>query len=96
MEATSTTQTTRRVIIEGDIPEPAIAGLVEFIDRYYLPPKTGFIEALPYRKTESGIGFELFSNVKPIPTEEEKTVPLDLRLDKGRVELDVHGLDPNE
>jgi hypothetical protein len=35
MEATSTTQTGRRVVIERDIPEPAIAGLVEFIERYY-------------------------------------------------------------
>src|SRR2546425_12792588 len=54
MEATPTTETTKQVVIERDVPEPAIAGLVEFVNRYYFPPKMKFIEALSYRKTESG------------------------------------------
>src|SRR6266480_4651454 len=51
METAAATETTRPVVIERDIPEPAVAGLVEFIDRYYIRSKTRFIEAFSYRKT---------------------------------------------
>jgi len=66
MEATSTTQTTKQVVIERDIPEPAIAGLVEFIDRYYIRSKMGTIEVASYRKTENQGGFELFWRLRPV------------------------------
>src|SRR3989442_15722211 len=88
--------TPRRVIKKRNIPAPAIAGLVEFIDRYYLPPKTGFIEALSYRKTESGNGFELFWRLKPIRTEQAKPLPVALRIAKAAAELVFPGWDPNE
>src|SRR6267378_6480912 len=54
-ETASTTQTTKRVVIEQDIPEPAISGLVEFIDRYYLPSKTRFHRGpFPWQNRERG------------------------------------------
>ncbi len=56
METATAIETTRRVVIERDIPEPAVAGLVEFIDRYYIRSKTRFIQDLSYRKTASGAG----------------------------------------
>jgi heat shock protein HtpX len=96
MEATSTTQTTKRVVIERNIPDPAIAGLVEFVNRYYFPPKTRFIEALSYRKTESGDGFELFWKVKPVGPEKARPLPVALRIAEAAIELDFPGLDPND
>src|SRR5437899_10666378 len=72
MEATPTTETTKQVVIERDVPEPAIAGLVEFVNRYYFPPKMKFIEALSYRKTENGDGFELFWRLKPVGPEQAR------------------------
>ncbi len=84
------------MVIERNIPEPAITGLVEFIDRYYLPPKMRFIEALSYRKTESGDGFELFWRLKPVGTEQARPLPIALRIAKAAIELDFPGLDPND
>src|SRR6266566_2485974 len=60
METATAAETTRRIVVERDIPEPAVAGLVEFIDRYYIKSKTRFIEPLSFRKTVSGTSFELF------------------------------------
>src|SRR3989454_11259752 len=96
MEATPTTETTKQVVIERDVPEPAIAGLVEFVNRYYFPPKMKFIEALSYRKTESGDGFELFWRLKPVGPEQARPLPAALRISKAAIELDFPGLDPND
>ena len=87
MEATPTTETTKQVVIERDVPEPAIAGLVEFVNRYYFPPKMKFIEALSYRKTESGDGFELFWRLKPVGPEQARPLPVALRISKAAIEF---------
>jgi heat shock protein HtpX len=96
METASTTQTTRRVVIEQDIPEPAIAGLVEFIDRYYIHAKMSLVEALSYRRIESGNGFELFWILKPAGPEQAGPLPVNMKISKEAVELDFPGLDPND
>jgi heat shock protein HtpX len=96
METAPVTQTTRRVVLERDIPEPAVAGLVEFIDRYYVKSKTRFIEPLSYRRTVSGSGFEQFWILKPVGLEQPVPVPVSLKTSQAAVELDFPGLDPND
>lgn len=96
METASATQTTRLVVIERDIPEPAIAGLVEFIDRYYIRSKTSLIEALSYRKTESRNGFELFWTLKADGPDLARPLPVSLKISQAAIELDFPGLDPND
>src|SRR5712664_4544673 len=92
METASTTVTAKRVVIERDIPEPAIAGLVEFIDKYYLPSKTRFIEDLSHRKTENGDGFELSWRLKPVGPEQARSLPVVLRIARAAIELDFPSL----
>src|SRR5438309_5766630 len=95
METATETEATRRVVIERDIPEPAVAGLVEFIDRYYIKSKMRFIEALSYRKTVSGTSFELFWILKPVGPEQAATLAVSLKISQAAIELDFPGLDPN-
>src|SRR5690349_24303569 len=96
METAPVTQTTRRVVLERNIPEPAVAGLVEFIDRYYIKSKTRFIKPLSYRRTVSGSGFEQFWILKPDGLEQPVPVPVSLKTSQAAVELDFPGLDPND
>src|SRR6266480_4782910 len=94
METAAATETTRPVVIERDIPEPAVVGLVEFIDRYYIRSKTRFIEAFSYRKTISGTGFELFWILKPVGPEQPTPIAVSLKISQAAIELDFPGLDP--
>ncbi len=96
METASTTQTTRRVVIERDIPEPAITGLVEFIDRYYIHSKMRLIQEPSYRRVESEGGFELYWKLKPVGTEPVKPLSVALDVSQAAIELDFPGLDPND
>src|SRR6266851_9531258 len=96
MEPASLKETTRRVVLERDIPEAAVSGLVEFIDRYYIRSRTRFIDALSYRKTQIGTGFELFWILKPIGPEQASPVPVSLKISQAAVELDFPGLSPND
>src|SRR6266852_5736695 len=96
METASVTAASRHVVLERDIAEPAVAGLVEFIDRYYVRSKTRFIEALSYRRTVSGSGFELFWILKPSGPEQPTPVPVNLKITQAAVELDFPGLDPDD
>src|SRR5690242_421689 len=96
MEVESAAPTTRRVVIERDIPEPAIAGLVEFINRYYLPSKKGFIEPLSYHKIEVSDGFELFWTLKAVGPGQAKPLPIVLRINKTTVGIDFPGQDPED
>jgi heat shock protein HtpX len=96
METASVAETTRRVVLERDLPEPAVAGLVEFIDRFYIKSKTRFIEPLSYRRTVSGSGFELSWTLKPVGPEQAIPVPVSLKISQAAVELDFPGLDPND
>ena len=93
---TTTTQTTRRVVLQRDIPEPAVAGLVDFIDRYYIRSKTRFIQDLSYRKTASGTGFELFWILKPVGSEQAAPLAVTLKISQAAIELDFPGLDPSD
>src|SRR3989475_5245191 len=95
METATAAETTRRVVIERDIPEPAVAGLVEFIDRYYSKAKTGSIEPLSYRKAPSGTGFELFWILKPVGLEQAAPLPVSLKISQAALELDFPGSAPN-
>ena len=95
MESVPITETAGRVVLERDIPEPAVAGLVEFIDRYYIRSKTRFIEALSYRKTVSGTGFQLFWILKPGGPEQATALHVSLKISQAAIELDFPGLDPN-
>src|SRR5881296_2134018 len=95
METATAAKTTRGIVIERDIPEPAVAGLVEFIDRYYIRSKTRFIQDLSYRKTASGTGFELFWILKPVGPEQATPLAVSLKISQAAIELDFPGLDPN-
>src|SRR5438552_15960275 len=94
METATAAETTRRVVIERDIPEPAVAGLVEFIDRYYIKSKTRFIEPLSYRKTVSGTSFELFWTLQLDGLDQAPPLPVSLKISQAAIELDFRGLDP--
>src|SRR5947208_4621365 len=96
METATATEATKRVVIERDIPEPAVAGLVEFIDRYYIRSKTRFIQDLSYRKTASGTGFELFWILKPVGSEQAVPLAVSLKISQAAIELDFPGLDPTD
>ena len=96
METATATEATKRVVIERDIPEPAVAGLVEFIDRYYIRSKTRFIQDLSYRKTASGTGFELFWILKPVGSEQAVPLAVRLRISQAAIELDFPGLAPTD
>src|SRR5467141_966056 len=95
MEVAPVTETTRRVVLEQDIPEAAVSGLVEFIDRYYIRSRTRLIDALSYRKTQLGTGFELSWILKPIGPEQASPVPVSLKINQAAVELDFPGLSPD-
>src|SRR6266480_7930074 len=97
METATATEATKLVVIERDIPEPAaVAGLVEFIDRYYIRSKTRFIQDLSYRKTASGTGFELFWILKPVGSEQAVPLAVSLKISQAAIELDFPGLDPTD
>src|SRR5438445_13575844 len=94
--ATSATRTTRRVVIRRDIPEAAIAGLAEFIDRYYIRPNMKLIEEPSYRKVESLSGLELFWKLKPLGTELPTPLSVTLTVSQAAIEVDFPGLDTND
>src|SRR5260370_12536582 len=95
MEVAPVTETTRRFVLEQDIPEAAFCGLVEFIDRYYIRSRTRFIDPLSYSKTQIGTGFELSWILKPIRPEQASPVPVSLKISQAAVELDFPGLSPD-
>src|SRR6267378_3892028 len=94
--ATSATRTTRRVVIQRDVPEAAIAGLAEFIDRYYIRPNMKLIEEPSYRKVESLRGFELYWKLKPLGTETPNPLSVTLTVSQAAIEVDFPGLDTND
>src|SRR2546422_10418660 len=96
--ATSATRTTRRVVIQRDVPEAAIAGLAEFIDRYYIRPNMKLIEEPSYRKVESLSlsGFELYWKLKPLGTELANPLSVTLTINQAAIEVDFPGLDTND
>jgi len=94
--ARSATQTTRRVVIQRDIPEAAIAGLAEFLDRFYIRPNMRFVEELSYRKVETEAGFELYWKLKPAGTELPRPLSVALSVSRATIEVDFPGLDPND
>src|SRR5260370_1089031 len=96
MEPASLTETTRRVVLERDIPAASVSGLVEFIDRSYLRSRTKFIDALSFRKTQIGTGFELFWILRPIGAEQASRLAVSLKISQAAVELDFPGLSPND
>src|SRR3989442_434944 len=96
MESVPITETAGRVVLERDIPEPAVAGLVEFIDRYYIRSKTRFIEALSYRKTVSGTGFQLFWILKSGGPEQATALHVSLKISQAAIESDFPRLDLND
>src|SRR5260370_23385027 len=95
MEVAPVTETTRRVVLEQDIPEAAVSGLVEFIDRYYIRSRTRSIDALSYRKTQLGTGFELSWILKPIGPEQASPVPVSLKISQAAVDFYFPGLRAN-
>jgi heat shock protein HtpX len=94
--AASAMQTTRRAVVQRDIPEAAIAGLAEFIDRYFIRPKMASVEELSYRKVESEGGFQLYWKLKPVGTEQARPLSVVLNVSQEAIEVDFPGLDPND
>jgi heat shock protein HtpX len=95
METAPITESTRRVVLERNIPEAAASGLAEFVDRYYIRSKMRFIEALSYRRTLTGSGIELFWILKPVGPGPATPLPVSLKISQAAVELDFPGLDPD-
>ena len=93
METAPITESTRRVVLDRDIPEAAVSGLAEFIDRYYIRSKMRFTEALSYRRTLTGNSIELFWILKPVGPEPATPLPVSLKVSQASVELDFPGLD---
>src|SRR2546426_1138420 len=96
MKPATATEASRGVVIKGNIPEPAVAGLVEFIDRYYVRSKTRLIQDLSYRKTASSTGFELFWILKAPRPEQAAPFAVSLKISQAAIELDFPGLDPSD
>src|SRR6266702_8452295 len=96
METATAKDTGGVIVIERVTPEPAVAGLVEFIDRYYIRSKTRFIQDLSYRKTAGGTGFELFWILKPVGPEQAAPLAVTLKINQAAIELDFPGLDPSD
>src|SRR5437867_12849951 len=94
--ARSATQTTRRMVIQRDIPEAAIGGLAEFLDRFYIRHNMRFIEELSYRKVETEAGFELYWKLKPAGIELPRPLSVALSVSRPTIEVDFPGLDPND
>src|SRR5207245_3550157 len=93
--ATSATRTTRRVVIQRDVPEAAIAGLAEFIDRYYTRPNMKLIEEPSYRKVESLRGVGLYWKLKPLGNETPNPLYVTLTVSYAAIEVDFPGLHTN-
>jgi len=96
METAPITEAIRRVVLQRDIPEPAVSGLAEFVDRYYIRSKMRFIETDSYRKTVSGSGLELFWILKSAGLERATPVSVSLKVSQAAIELDLPALDPND
>ena len=96
METASTTETARRHVLQRDLPEPAVSGLAEFVDRYYIRSKMRFIETFSYRRTASRSGLELFWILKPVGPTQSTSIPVSLKISQAAVELDFPGLDSND
>src|SRR5690242_5710918 len=94
--ATSFARTTRQVVVQRDVPEAAIPGLAEFMDRYYIRPNMRSIEELSYRKVEKEGGFELHWNLKPAGPELPTPLSVSLSVTQATVEVDFPGLDPDD
>ena len=96
METAPVTETTRRIVLERDIPEPAVSGLAEFIDKYYVRSKTRFIEPLSYQKTVSETGLQVSWTLRPIGPDQATRLSVSLKISQAAVELDFPGLGPND
>ena len=96
METAPVAETTRGIVLERDIPEPAVSGLAEFVDRYYVRSKTRFIEPLSYQKTMNDTGLQLFWTLGPIGPEQPTPLPVSLKISQAAVELDFPGLSPKD
>ena len=96
METAPVTETARRIVLERDIPEPAVSGLAEFVDRYYVRSKTRFIEPLSYQKTVSETGLQLSWTLRSIGPEQPTPLPVSLEISQAAVELDFPGSNPND
>ncbi|MDA4111943.1 MAG: M48 family metalloprotease [Thaumarchaeota archaeon] len=54
-----TASTTKRIVIQENIPDAAVSGLAEAIERYYINPNLRYIELGSYKRVTSRTGIEL-------------------------------------
>src|SRR5256886_4872813 len=94
METATATEATKRVVIERDIPEPAVAELVDFIARFKFRQKPGSIQGLSFLKPASGTGLHFLWTLKPVGSEQAFPLAVRLRISQAAIELDFPGLAP--
>ena len=84
---------TKRVVIQENIPAAAVDGLAEAIQRYYITPNMQFIEPASFRRVDSQGTVELYWRFKL--HEGGATVPLaiNLSISQPAVELRFEALD---
>ncbi len=85
----------KRVLIQENIPQAAVGGLAESLERYYITPNSRFIDPGSYRRVESSGVIELFWKIKY--PEGLLVVPLSIMLSISQeaVELTFPDLDKN-
>lgn len=85
----------KRILIQEDIPQPAVAGLAESIERYYITPNSRYVESGSYRRVESGNQIDLTWRIKYL--EGAVVVPLSIALfiSQDAVELAFPDLERN-
>ncbi len=96
----ATPRATKRVVIQEDIPEQAVSGLAEFIDRYYITPNLSSAGNSSYTKTESRGTFEFiwklkFSERNESGSETDGILSVKLQISQTVVELEFADLDLN-
>jgi len=92
---------TKRVVIQEGIPEPAVSGLAEFIDRYYITPNLRYFEDSSFQKTESQRTFAFSWKLRLVEKNDSggdivRIFPINLKISQEVVELNFVSLDTSD
>jgi len=85
----------KRIVIQENLPQAAVEGLAEAIERYYITPNGRFVDPGSYRRVESGNVVEIYWKIKY--AEGALVVPLSIKLSVSQeaTELSFLDLDKN-
>jgi heat shock protein HtpX len=87
------TASSKKILIQENLPEAAVSGMAEAIERYYISPNNRFVELGSYKRVESGNIIEIYWKLQY--PEEALTVSLsiELSISQDAVELNLLNLD---